>query len=158
MMSDQRDWLTLMAKGSAIVLGVFALFLALVFLQSVYAFLTLGPRNGATGVFMIDSMFGGFALFVMARFLWSPKTPVCSLTGAWRWQNGGKRKKPSRISPKRSGMLKNSRRHTCSAVWFLAGGENSGNPSKIWTDRSRYSVIKRKNIRLIITEGWPITI
>ena len=64
------DWIALVAKAGSIVFAAFAAFLALVALKSVYDFLAFGPEKGATGVFLIDSMFGGFALFIMSRFLW----------------------------------------------------------------------------------------
>ena len=69
-MSKGSDWISLLAKAGSLVLGSSAIFFALVALKSVYDFLAFGPENGATGVFMIDSMFGGFALFIMSRFLW----------------------------------------------------------------------------------------
>lgn len=69
-MSKGHNWLTLLAKIVAVILGLFALLVALVFLKSVYSFLALGPENAAAGVMMIDSMFGSFALFIMSRFLW----------------------------------------------------------------------------------------
>ena len=64
------DWVAMLAKGASLLLGAAAVFFAFVVLKSVYDFLVFGPEKGATGVFMIDSMFGGFALFVMSRFLW----------------------------------------------------------------------------------------
>ncbi len=68
--SKGTDWLVLLAKAGSLLLGAAAAFFGFVVLKSVYDFLVFGPEKGATGVFMIDSMFGGFALFVMSRFLW----------------------------------------------------------------------------------------
>ena len=66
----EMDLIALLAKGGSLLLGAAAVFFGFVVLKSIYDFLVFGPEKGATGVFMIDSMFGGFALFVMSRFLW----------------------------------------------------------------------------------------
>ncbi len=68
--SRGADGVVLLAKGGSLLLGAAAMFFGFVVLKSIYDFLLFGPEKGATGVFMIDSMFGGFVLFLISRLLW----------------------------------------------------------------------------------------
>lgn len=66
-MEKRADLLTHVARAASVVLGIAA---ALTATAAVVSFFRLGPESGATGVVLVDSVFGTFILFVASRFLW----------------------------------------------------------------------------------------